>query len=61
MTSTLTMDSTIGEVYRTPIGHDILFKILMQVNKPEFTITNPIVSHMKLKQIVPLTKSTLDE
>ena len=61
MTSTLTMDSTIGEVYSTPIGHDILFKILMQVNKPEFTITNPIVSLMKLKQIVPLTKSTLDE
>ncbi len=57
----LTMDSTIGEVYHTPIGHDILFKILMQINVPEFTITNPVVSHMKLKNAVPLTKKILDE
>lgn len=61
MTNALTMESTVGEVYNTPIGHDILFKILMQVGKPEFTITNPLVSHMKLKQIAPLTKRILDE
>jgi len=30
----LTMDSTIGEIYHTAIGHDILYKILMQANNP---------------------------
>ena len=57
----LTMDSTIGEVYRTAIGHDILYKILMQADKPEYTITNPLVSNLKLKTVAPLTKKMLDE
>ena len=57
----LTMDSTIGEIYHTAIGHDILYKILMQANIPEFSISNPLTSKLKLKAVVPLTKKMLDD
>ncbi|MCH4206170.1 MAG: hypothetical protein LKF53_07250, partial [Solobacterium sp.] len=60
MKEQLTMESTIGEVYQTAIGHDILAKILMQKGLPEGVLTNPLVSHQKLKTIAPLTKKMLD-
>ena len=45
----LTMDSRIKELYATPIGHDILYKVVMQLGKPESLITNPAVANMKIK------------
>lgn len=56
----LTMESTVGEVFETPIGHDILLKVLLVINQPEMAITNPLVAHMKLKVFAPLTKNILD-
>lgn len=61
MKEQLTMESTIGDVYKTAIGHDILAKILMQKGLPEGMLTNPLLSHQKLKTIAPLTKKLLDE
>lgn len=61
MKKPLTMNSTIGEVYETPIGHDILYKILMQAGQSELLVTNPLTSNLKLKTVAPLTKKMLDD
>lgn len=36
----LTYDSTIGELYNSPVGHDALAKVLLQTGLPEKVITN---------------------
>lgn len=55
----ITMDSKIKDVYSTPVGHDILYKVLMQIGMSETLITNPIVAGMKLKTLAGLTKNML--
>ena len=57
----LTMDSKIREVYATPIGHDILNKLLMKLGKKETLLTNPIVGNLSLKTVAKLTKKTLGD
>ncbi len=36
----LTYDSTAGELYRNPVGHDALARVLLQLGLPEHVITN---------------------
>ncbi|MCR5698322.1 MAG: alpha-glucosidase [Treponemataceae bacterium] len=55
----LTLESKIGELYQTPIGKDIINKLLLQLNKSEKLITNPIVSNLKIKTLAKLTKKIL--
>ena len=55
----LTMNSSIGELYQTPVGHDTLGKVLMQMNIPEKAITNKLVSGMKLKTLNTSIKKSL--
>lgn len=31
----LTMESRIKELYATPVGHDTIYKVLLQLNVPE--------------------------
>ena len=50
----LTLDSTIGELYRTPIGRDLADKMLLQAGLPQSTLTNPLVSHMKIRSAAKL-------
>ena len=57
----LTLESTIGELYNSPIGHDTLGKVLMQLGVPDKVITNGLVSKMKLKTIANLSKKALGE
>ena len=57
----ITMDSKIRDVYNNPIGHDIIYKILLQLGIDEKMITNPIVGNMKLKSLSKLTKSKLGQ
>lgn len=57
----VSMDSKIGELYATPIGHDTIYKVLLQLNLSEKMITNPIVSNLKLKTLANLTKKQLGE
>ena len=54
-----TLDSKIGDLYRNPIGHDALYKVLMQLGLSEKVLTNPIISNLKLKTIATLTKKQL--
>ncbi len=57
----LTVNNTIGELYRTPIGKDLADRILLQLGLPESTITNPIVSHMKIRAAAGLLKGKVDK
>jgi len=46
-----TLKSKVRDVWKNPVGHDILSKILLQLNLPSILITNPIVSHLSLKRV----------
>lgn len=52
----LTYDSTVGELYASPVGHDALARVLLQLGLPEKTVTNRTVSGMKLRTVAGLTK-----
>ena len=55
----LSYESKIGELYASPIGHDTIAKVLMQLGISEKMITNPLVSNLKLKTINNLTQKQL--
>jgi oligo-1,6-glucosidase len=57
----LCMDSKIKEIYANPVGHDILHKVLLQMNKSDKLVTNPIIGNLRLKTIAALTKKSLGE
>ncbi len=57
----LTFESTVKELYKTPIGHDALAKVLLQLNLSEAVIVNPIVGSLKLKTLASLTKGKLGD
>lgn len=59
MVKKLNLNSRIKEVYSNPLGHDIFNKVLLQLNKKEILITNPIVRNIKLKTAATFTKKTL--
>lgn len=59
MSKKLTLESKIGELYRSPVGHDALAKVLLQIGLPEKVITNPVVAGMKLKTVAGMTKKKL--
>lgn len=56
---TLTLESQVKDLYQTPIGHDALYKVLLQLNLSEKMITNPLVGSLKLKTLAALTKNKL--
>ena len=55
----LDYDSTIGELYRTPVGHDALAKVLLQLGLPEQVITNRAVCGLKLRRVANLARKRL--
>lgn len=57
----LTLDSRVEELYATPVGHDTITKVLMQLGLSEKLITNFLVSNIKLKTLAALTKAKLGE
>lgn len=58
-TTKMTMDSKLREVYATPVGHDALGKVLMQLNISDKLITNPLIGNMKLNTIAKLAGKKL--
>lgn len=56
----LTLNSKVGELYAAPVGHDALYKVLMQMGLSEKIITNPLVSNIKLSFVANLLKKKLD-
>lgn len=57
----LTMDSRIRDVWNTPVGHDILAKIMLQLGMDEGWITNPVTASMKLKMLARPASRFLDD
>lgn len=55
----LTLDSTVGELYENPVGHDALAKVLLQIGLPEKAVTNRMVSNVRLRTIANLAKKKL--
>lgn len=55
----LTLDSRIKELYRTPVGHDALAKVLLQLGLPESLITGGLISNLKLRTVARLTGKKL--
>ncbi len=50
-------DSKIRDVYKTPVGHDIFSKLLLQLGKSEKLIINPVVGNLKIKGLSRLTQN----
>ena len=61
MLKTLDFNSKIKEIYANPIGHDVIYKLLLQLNKKEQLITNPLVGNLKLKTVAGLTRKLLGQ
>lgn len=61
MKQQLDMQSRIKDIYQNPVGHDILQKLLLQLNKSEKLITNPILANLKVVTLAKLTKKSLGE
>ena len=57
----ITLESRVRELYRHPVGHDVIRKILLQLNLPEILVTNPAIGHMRLRQLMYLTSKVVDE
>ncbi len=57
----LTRRSRIRDVYAHPIGHDIVHKLLLQLGRGEWIVTNPFVSHLRLDSLPGLTRGFVDE
>lgn len=53
--------SKIKDVYNSPIGHDIIARILLQLGKSEKLITNPLVGNLTLGMVEKLLKKQLGE
>lgn len=53
----ITYESKIKDVYKTPVGHDIFSKLLLQLGKSEKLILNPLVGNLKIKGLARLTKN----
>ena len=47
----ITMNSTVGELYDTPVGHDIIEKILLQLGMPAKAVNNPFVRKMNIGRL----------
>lgn len=53
----ISLESRISDVYKTPVGHDIFSKLLLQLGKSEKLILNPLVGNLKLKALARLTQN----
>ncbi len=61
MIKSFTINSKIKEIYKSPVGHDVIYKILLQMGISEIAINNPIVGNLSLKTLRALTKKSIDK
>lgn len=57
----LTENSRIKDLFKHPIGKDVIKKILLQMGKKERIINNPIAGSIKLKTLPKLTGGMIDQ
>ena len=56
----ITMQSTMGDVWSTPIGHDVLATLLRQAGIPAACVTNPVVRRLRLSQLATIAGKRVD-
>ena len=56
----LTINSRLREAYATPVGHDAIGKVLMQLGLSEKLITNPVIGNLKLSTLGKIAGNKLD-
>ena len=57
----ITMQSKLKEVYASPVGKDILGKVLMQLGLGDWVVTNPVVGNITLGGLKKLAGKKLDD
>lgn len=48
---TLSLASKLRDVYAHPVGRDVVNKLLLQLNKPAWLVTNPIIGNLTLEHL----------
>ncbi|SDN50741.1 alpha-glucosidase [Acetanaerobacterium elongatum] len=54
-------ESRIKDVLKSPVGHDVIAKLLMQAGKSMALVENPIVGNIKLKSLPKLSRGLVDD
>lgn len=57
----ITVNSKIREIYESPVGKDIIDKLLLQLNMPSLVIDNPIVMNITLKGLKKLAGDKISD
>ena len=57
----LTLNHRIKDLYKNPVGKDVIDKLLLQMGYSEVLIKNPIVGNIKLKALPKLTRGFVDD
>ena len=60
MSQILTPESTVRDLYATPVGHDVLARIMLQLGASEKILTNPVTGNLKLKWLFSMAKKQID-
>ena len=55
----ISLDSTVKELFETPVGHDVIEKVLLQMNLSGKWITNPLIGNRKIRTLSKLTGKQL--
>ncbi|NLC25263.1 MAG: alpha-glucosidase [Fastidiosipila sp.] len=52
--------SRVKDVYATPVGRDVIDKLLLQLDRPARLVTNPLVSNLRMSTIERLSRKQLN-
>lgn len=56
-----TKDSTLRQVLQSPLGSDVISRVLQSLQKPLRLVDNPVVGNLRLRQLPGLTRGLVDE
>lgn len=57
----LTYKSKIRQVLKNPVGHDVISKLMLQLNLPKWYIQNPLVQNIRLKSVQKISKKKIPQ
>ncbi|MDR1539613.1 MAG: alpha-glucosidase, partial [Clostridiales bacterium] len=53
------MESKLRQIYKSPVGHDVIHKLLLQLGIGDWAVNNPITGNFSLKMIARLTRKAV--
>ena len=57
----LTLNDRVKDLYRNPVGKDVIDKLLLQIGWSRKAIDNPVIGNIRLKDLPGLTLGKIDE